>query len=296
MNRLMWGSKLIRFVRFLPTRYRRIRAYTTKIGLRGALQLEWIRIWGDRRRSGVWKIRVRGWRRPVVGRYGASDLKVFLQIFGEQEHAPVVALLERRRGDNVLVLDCGANAGYASIFFLLHFPEATITAVEPDDENFRLLEANIGGLEPRVTLVHAGLWSHEAMLGCSNLGFRDGQHWGRQVYEADAEDADARPAVTVPQLLKSSGCDRLALLKMDIEGAEAVVFAANCSEWLQRTDVIAIELHDDSGFGAGTEVFGRAISGQGFELDTSGELTIAYRRNVNEQIPVWPTIERGDGA
>jgi FkbM family methyltransferase len=202
---------------------------------------------------------------------------VFLQIFGEQEHAPVVALAKRRRGENVFILDCGANAGYASIFFRLHFPDAVITAVEPDDENFQLLEANLGGLEPRVTLVHAGLWSHEAMLGCGNLGFRDGQHWGRQVYVADAGDADARPAVTVPQLLKRSGCDRIALLKMDIEGAEAVVFAADCSGWLPHTDVIAIELHEDSTFGSGEEAFLRSISGQDFELERSGELTIAYR-------------------
>ena len=272
-----WGGRLIRFARFLPIRWRRIREFATTIGLRGAVEFELVRFWSQRRRSGLWRVHVRGWPRPIVGRYETSDAAVFLQIFHEQEHAPTAALVRRERGDNFLILDCGANAGYASIFFLMHFPKATITAVEPDDENFRLLDLNLRGLGPRVGLVHAGLWSHETMLRCGNLGFRDGQHWGRQVYEADAGDTFARPAVTVPQLLNRSECDRIALLKIDIEGAEAVVFATDCAEWLRLTDVIAIELHDDSSFGSGTDVFQKAISGLDFKLKTSGELTIAYR-------------------
>jgi|GEM_PF-633761 len=292
----MWFGRTIRFFRFMPTRWRRIRDRARTIGFLGALQFEWILYWTDRGRPGLWRIRVRGWPRPIVGRYGKSDLAVFAQIFCEQEHAPVVARVRRGRGTNAVIFDCGANVGYASILFLIHVPGAAITAVEPDDENVHLLESNLRGLGSRVALVHAGLWSHKAMLGCSNLGFRDDQHWGRQVYEADAGEAEARPAVTVPDLLEMSGCDRIALLKMDIEGAEAVVFAADCSEWLQRTDLIAIELHDDSHFGNATEVFGRAIAGQGFELDTSGELTIAYRGDGNEKVNLRPAGERGDGA
>lgn len=251
------------------------------IGLAGALQMAVIQLRVMRGQSGMWRIRVRGWKRPIMGRYGSSDLPTFKQIFIEREHAPVVALLRHERRDGMLILDCGANVGYASIFFLMHFPGAMVMAIEPDDENFQMLETNLSGLGGRVELVHAGLWSHEVLLGCGNLGFRDGKHWGRQVFEADVRNANARPAVTVAGLLDRSGCDRVTLLKMDIEGAEAVVFSVDCTEWLQRTDCIAIELHDDSAFGVGTDAFNRAVAGHGFELRTSGELTIAIRGAPN---------------
>ena len=118
-----WGGRLIRFARFLPIRWRRIREFATTIGLRGAVEFELVRFWSQRRRSGLWRVHVRGWPRPIVGRYETSDAAVFLQIFHEQEHAPTAALVRRERGDNFLILDCGANAGYASIFFLMHFNE-----------------------------------------------------------------------------------------------------------------------------------------------------------------------------
>jgi hypothetical protein len=67
-------------------------------------------------------------------------------------------------------------------------------------------------------------------------------------------------------------------LKMDIEGAEAVVFAdPSCQQWLPKTEAIAIELHDDSGFGPASDLFHAAIRDQRFQVSHSGELTICLR-------------------
>jgi hypothetical protein len=82
----------------------------------------------------------------------------------------------------------------------------------------------------------------------------------------------------IASLLSSSGYDRISLLKMEIEGAEAVVFRDN-AYWLHKVDAIAIELHDDSCFGNGSEVFFSAICGQEFEASQSQELTICCRPN-----------------
>ena len=42
-----------------------------------------------------------------------------------------------------LVVDCGANVGYASAYFLSHFPQARVIAVEPDDQKFEALRRNL---------------------------------------------------------------------------------------------------------------------------------------------------------
>jgi hypothetical protein len=66
---------------------------------------------------------------------------------------------------------------------------------------------------------------------------------------------------------------------MDIEGAEAIVFRDNYS-CLDRVEKIAIELHDDSSFGSGTDTFYNAVRGQEFEFSRSGELMICMRRSA----------------
>jgi hypothetical protein len=44
-----------------------------------------------------------------------------------------------------------------------------------------------------------------------------------------------------------------------------------------RTDAIAIELHDDTGFGDARKLFAEAIHNEHFEISHSGELTICRR-------------------
>jgi hypothetical protein len=79
--------------------------------------------------------------------------------------------------------------------------------------------------------------------------------------------------------LVESGFERVSILKIDIEGAEAEVFAAECS-WLERIDTLAIELHEDSMFGNGRAVFTQAIADTDFELSTRGDLTICQRKRA----------------
>jgi hypothetical protein len=107
--------------------------------------------------------------------------------------------------------------------------------------------------------------------------FRDGGEWTKQVREARSNDANVLPAVTVGALLRESGHQRISILKVDIEGSEAIVFSEGYGSWLSKVDVIVIELHDDSAFGDCARVFHQAISGQGFTVSRVGELTVCRR-------------------
>jgi FkbM family methyltransferase len=101
----------------------------------------------------------------------------------------------------------------------------------------------------------------------------DGQEWARQVRPCgDGEPADFA-AVDIGSLLRESGCDRISILKVDVEGAERVIFAEHFEDWIGLCDNIVIELH-----GPNCErVFADAIAGQPFRVSRCGELTVCSR-------------------
>ena len=209
----------------------------------------------------------------LVIRANSSDVDVFSQIFVEKEYACLADLV-----DVDLIIDAGANVGYSSVYFLSHFPKCRVIAIEPDGDNFTSLLKNLAPYGERAQALKRGIWSKSAELGIDDAIYRDGREWTRQVRECeDGETGDIR-AVTVAELLLQSGRHKLSLLKMDIEGAEAVVFAdPSCQQWLPKTEAIAIELHDDSGFGPASDLFHAAIRDQRFQISHSGELTICLR-------------------
>jgi len=208
---------------------------------------------------------------PLFARGGSTDLRVFQQVFVEREYG----CLDDAAGVE-LVIDCGANVGYSSAWFLSRWPGARVLAVEPDAENFAALRRNLAPYGARATLLRAGLWSHPCGLRMEESAFRGGGAWARQVRETRPGEEPGLPAFDVPSLLERAGAARASVLKIDVEGAEAVVFAGAC-DWLDRVDNLVIELHDDSHFGDARAAFFRAIEGRGFALGTSGELTVARR-------------------
>jgi hypothetical protein len=111
----------------------------------------------------------------------------------------------------------------------------------------------------------------------SRTPYRDGREWARQVRLCGPDEEGDLEGIDIGSLLAASGHERISLLKIDIEGAEAVVFSEHCGTWLDRVDTIAIELHDDSSFGSGSGAFHSAIAGRGFRISRSGELTICRR-------------------
>ena len=208
----------------------------------------------------------------LTARRGTSDYLVFVQVFVLREYRALDELVNVK-----VVIDCGANVGYSAAYFLSRFPDCRVIAIEPDPDNYALLVRNLAAYGERATALCAAVWSHPGLLVPSESVYRDGREWARQVREAEGGEAGQIRAVDLPTLLELAGAERVALLKMDIEGAEAVVFASDATSWLERIDALAIELHDDSRFGPATPVFMSAIAASGFTTTRQGELTICRR-------------------
>jgi FkbM family methyltransferase len=211
-------------------------------------------------------------RYPLVARGNTSDLSVFSGVFVRRAYANLAC-----GASPGLIIDCGANVGYSSAYFLSRFPVSRVVAVEPDPTNFALLQENLAPYGDAVRAINSAVWSHPAGLVIEEAPYRDGRQWSRQVRECRPGEPATMIGVDVGTLLADSGYARISILKMDVEGAEAVVFARNYEDWIERVDVLAIELHDDSCFGDSTTIFRRAMDRRGFTYRRRGELTLCRR-------------------
>lgn len=211
---------------------------------------------------------------PIFLRYQSSDAKVFIQIFVEQEY---LCLKDIR--DPKLIIDCGANVGFSSIYFLNHFPNSHIIAIEPDPDNFAICQKNLAPYGERVTLIQAGVWSKTVGLNLKT-DYRDGRGWAVQVEECPEGQTPDIQAVDLTSLLQDAPYTEIDLLKVDIERSEAVLFAEHYEEWLSHTKNIAIELHDQEC----EAIFYRALTSCQYDVQTSGELTICM--NIQNPNPI----------
>jgi FkbM family methyltransferase len=207
---------------------------------------------------------------PLVCRPNTSDMEAFEQIFIQKEYSDLDNL------SNVdLIIDCGANVGYASAYFLTRFPECKAICIEPDPTNFMVLEQNLAPYRDRVKSIRSGIWSHPTGLKILETPYRDGKAWSVQVRESTLDETPEMQAIDLGTLLQESGCDKISVLKMDIEGAEAVVFSKNYESWLPFVDNIAIELHDDSCFGRASDIVLNTVNScKSFSISNFGDLTV----------------------
>jgi FkbM family methyltransferase len=210
-----------------------------------------------------------GLRAPQVGtvfcRAHTSDLGVFRQIFIDREYRCLDDVREPG-----LIIDCGANVGYASAYFLARYPQARLIAVEPDAGNFAVLRDNLAAYSNRTTLIQSGVWSSETGLVMSEDKFADGREWSYTVRPNKPGEAPTMHAVDIGGLLNKSGFDRISILKIDIEGSEREVFRHNYQAWIGKVDRLVIELH-----GADCEAaLMQALGSCAVEISRCEELTV----------------------
>jgi FkbM family methyltransferase len=141
------------------------------------------------------------------------------------------------------VVDLGANQGLFSVWAALS--GAHVVAVEAQQglasKICHLAARN--GVAERVQ-VEVAIASGGAPSGnCTGMVADD------QVWLATSHGAPTRPAAkSVPQLMAAYLIDHIGLLKMDIEGGEFGVLAAEEDlTWLGRVDQLVLEVHPDFG-------------------------------------------------
>jgi len=179
---------------------------------------------------------VRGVDSPIWIRLGSSDGAVLEEVMIRGVYQRAIDVLSNPG----LILDLGANFGASVVLWKSHFPAATVVAVEPDPDNFATLARNTARYGSTVVPLQvcaaretATAWLSEGGPECAFVMERSAGAGRRAV-----------STMSIPDILARGAPDgaRVDLLKCDIEGAEAEVFAA-CSQWIDRVGAMVVELH-----------------------------------------------------
>src|SRR5262249_46748957 len=115
------------------------------------------------------------------------------------------------------ILDLGANAGLATVYFGRMYPDARLACVEPVADNLRVLLRNLELNAIRATLFTAAA---DATDGKVRMAL-DPMDYGHRVASARSRDFRSTievDAISVPTILDRLGWQRIGLLKIDIEG------------------------------------------------------------------------------
>lgn len=172
-----------------------------------------------------------GKKQQVVLKTG-SDAATFVEVFLEQEYA----LPENFKPKTII--DLGSNIGFASIYFNLRDPQASITALEPDPSNLELLAANAGRTDA-IKIIPAAI---AATAGTQIFYPRPQQGMSSSFIKHSMSKPISVITYSLDSLLDFLKLPIVDLVKFDIEGAEWDVFS---TADLKRINNLIGEYHGD---------------------------------------------------
>ncbi|MBM3620880.1 MAG: FkbM family methyltransferase [Alphaproteobacteria bacterium] len=251
-----------------------------RFGLRAGLRAWWALVAPG---ADLRAVRVAGFDHPIWLRAGTTDIANFEQVFLrgtlDQRRLPQSRALHayaRVAPRPSAVVDGGAYIGLSSLWLARDYPEATIFAVEPDPDNFAMIQRNTAAW-PNIVPVQAGLWDRATTLSLRRAGL---EPWAARVGEPSGEgggEVPTVPTVTINQLMEQAGASELLVVKLIIEGAEKAVFRGGL-EWLDRTHQVIFMPSDwaTPGEGAGRLAFA-ALAARPFDWIVEGQCVYCYR-------------------
>jgi FkbM family methyltransferase len=209
----------------------------------------------------------------------SSDQKVFFQIFEREEYNSVIEIYNQLfRVPPSNIIDCGSNIGLATLYFNKHYPNAKFSAIEPFSDNSRLMRLNFesAGMN-NYDILEGGIWNKDTTLYI-NRQFRDQKEWSVSLSEAPSPGDDKKiPAYSLLGLINRQQ-DAVDILKIDVEGAETLLFddPEYSAAFLNRVKCLAIEIHDE--FNCRNKIYNALVANNFFYFNTN-ELTLAINRS-----------------
>jgi FkbM family methyltransferase len=182
---------------------------------------------------------------PFSYRPGTTDLLVLEQVFldGEYQVEPIAP------GSIEYIVDLGSNIGVTAMFWSQRYPNARMVLVEPDPDNFRLLQRNTAAFHERCVLINAAVSDRRG----ETTFFRSDREYGHSILKGDDSVSEiVVKTLTVSDVLSEAGFPRVDLLKMDIEGGEQIVMPT-IGAWKHAPRYLIAELHPPYDFKAFTK-------------------------------------------
>jgi FkbM family methyltransferase len=208
---------------------------------------------------------------PIYYRVHSTDINVLQQVFlsGEYDCAGFERGVE-------FVVDCGANIGCASAFFLNRYPESRVVAIEAELGNFGICRQTLEPYGSRVRAIHGAVWPRSEPLAVVRGEPEQVKEWAFSVRPCREGEPKEIDGISLNEVVESSPKKRIDLLKIDIEGGERELFASGFESWLSRTRTIVIETHGPEC----REVFLQAVKPYGFKMQEVEYVMIARRTDL----------------
>jgi FkbM family methyltransferase len=177
-------------------------------------------------------LKIPGIVHPISLRYNTSDISTFNHIFIFDHYKVDLKAPE-------VIIDGGANTGLFAVYMKNKYPGAKIICIEPDPENFEMLQKNVQGYAG-IECIRAGIWNKD-----TNLKVYDKYNMGKWAMVVEEDEVNGTvPAITIQSIMERFGIEKIDLLKLDIETSEKQVFQSEKLDWLASVHHLVIELHD----------------------------------------------------
>ena len=221
------------------------------------------------KKKSIISIMPKNFKHPIYLRNDTSDVETFYQIFDRMDYDLDYG------GTPKTIIDCGANAGFAAVYFKNKFPGSTIIAIEPEPANFKILSKNTEKYQD-VNCLNYGIWNKSTNLEIINEGKGN---WGFSTHEVEYENENTIKAISIEEIMERYNLKQIDILKIDIEGSEKEMFEKNFEKWLPVTKTVVIELHDWMRPGCSKSVF-KALGNYNFSSSFKGENLICTMETV----------------
>jgi FkbM family methyltransferase len=221
----------------MNTASKRIQAFTNILrltGFRDAIRFTWAYLNG----APFTDLTLRSKAHRITVRPRNSDFEVMVQTFVNKG----CDVMQFAPGAKVIV-DAGANIGLTALNFHWQAADAEIIAIEPEEENFSLLQKNTAKF-PQIKTVQAALWPRQASVSIRRVSNRS---WDFQTAENEVDTGAGEiqcQVITLEEILDRYG--RIDILKLDIEGAEWNLFEQSDLSWLDRVGLVVAEFHGEN--------------------------------------------------
>jgi FkbM family methyltransferase len=217
------------------------------------------------------KLKPREIRYPIFVRQNSTDLLVFQQIFIYKEY-----LINYNNSNPKTIIDAGANIGLSAIFFANKYPDSIIYAIEPEENNFKILLKNINPYR-NIIAIKAAIWHQiePIEINTSTLG-----EWAFTISPSINENRNKIKVVTIAEIINNYSLGVIDILKIDIEGSEKKLFKHGHELWLPKVSCIIIEVHDWIVEGCSETLF-KALSNYKFQFSIRGENLIFQNIKTN---------------
>ena len=149
----------------------------------------------------VTDLTITGFKGKITLRRDSVDLNVFRHVIVNEDYAINLSFEPK------VIIDAGAFIGLSTVDFANRYPESTIIAVEPDDDNFQLLTKNINGYS-NVKVIKSGLWNEITRIRNYKQG---NHHCGNTIKTRSEEEDDSFNAVTVNSIIQDYDIDTIDL-------------------------------------------------------------------------------------